>query len=267
MYDVNARCSGSDDCTLPPHQLASAHTVAPPCAERLCGDRPDGASAASAAAPNLVSLRTIPKRNGAKSVCEPPPRAVVGEPLASEGAFASSLNLDASDDLANDPPARRRRRTVQRIRVDVVAKTLRRLVKLIEDIPPSLGTEASWGRAHGAATTFRDDMAFLLSDNAPGPHHAGLKDRAGSRVIRTRGHGSGGGDQLAARPWSARTDQPGELPRLPGGTSGHLAHCGRSQENAPVKNLPSPPSIATAGGLHILYDVRKERKCWWMAGS
>lgn len=93
------------------------------------------------------------------------------ETLNRSGLLAGEEALDlvsprASVDPASSPA--RKRRSAERIKVSVVALRLRKLVGLIEAIPPALGTESAWHRAHGAATTFLDDMAFLLSNNAPG---------------------------------------------------------------------------------------------------
>ena len=64
-------------------------------------------------------------------------------------------------------PAGSWRNRKERIEVAVVAKRLRKLVSLLEAIPPTLGTHEPWKRAYEAATSFMDDMAFLLSNNSP----------------------------------------------------------------------------------------------------
>jgi hypothetical protein len=78
------------------------------------------------------------------------------------------------------------------IPVATVAIKLRKLCELLEKIPPSIGTEAPWKAAYVFACEFRDDMAFLLSNNAPGVNTASISlDRSSlTNGRRQREHGS-----------------------------------------------------------------------------
>ena len=133
----------------------------------------DVASEASRAL-NLVLLQTSGTDRRAKplTVNGHSPLSFVnslGELAASEDADRTALTCGAPDDLAatSARPPPQRRRVVQRINVSVVAIQLRKQLRLLELVPPSLGTEAPLQRAVEACRTFHDDMAFLLSNNAP----------------------------------------------------------------------------------------------------
>lgn len=79
--------------------------------------------------------------------------------------------------------------------VSVVGRTLRKLVELLEQIPPSLGTEEPWKRAWLFTTSWLDDCAFLIAHD-----HGEASSVRQDRACRPEAS-KGTGQAVGVRPW------------------------------------------------------------------
>jgi hypothetical protein len=93
-------------------------------------------------------------------------------------------------------------RRLPRYQVSVVARQLRKLLQLLEQIPPTLGTYEPWKRAWDFSNAWMNDCQFLLSNNAPGAGNFACMQVE----IKSRGNRAG------ARGESEQFAQPDHMP-------------------------------------------------------
>jgi hypothetical protein len=78
------------------------------------------------------------------------------------------------------------RHRLPRYQVSVVARRLRKLLNLLEQVPPTLGTYEPWKRCWDFSVAWMGDCQFLLSNNAPGAANFsamdGVKNKRGNRA-------------------------------------------------------------------------------------
>lgn len=154
----------------------------------------------------------------------------------------------------------------QRIEVAVVARRLRKLIDLLEKIPPSLGTFEPWKRAYEFTTSFLDDMAFLLSNNAPKhsalPGAAGVTARNSTPAVPFSSSAATNGDLR-----SVATNQPFRLKEsTPGSVSGARERAGAGKRRVgTLKRVSGAPDKARIGADHASIETSLVPAC--KAGS
>lgn len=220
--------------------------------------RPDGARSAP---PLTLSIqRTIVRKPAHSAISSAQTLGV--ERCENSGSAGSERAFDGVSPARTDLPAlpvrRRGRNVVQRVNVAIVAIWLRKHVKLLELIPPSIGTEDALQRAHGHATSFVYEMSFLMSDNAPRTtREQRLEDRAGSRsgVLRmgSEDRSTGG---VAGRQAKSPSAPESQNPAL--GALHHekgLTTTGVESSSAFNGYLPKPLPEPLHDHVHILSNV------------
>lgn len=127
--------------------------------------------------PLVVASRVPTSSNASRAVCTIKGRSsenAVSATLGRPPAFSSSAEcVTRSPGKPRSPgsveTAKRPRRPKEpSMRVSVVGRSLRKLVGLLERIPPSLGTEEPWKRAYAFATSWLDECSFLIAHDHGG---------------------------------------------------------------------------------------------------